>query len=398
MLKANVNEHRRPLALNFNQLIDVEKLQHYILYIIAEDQKEIFGPEKTMNSNQRNIIGELNERSRRVFSELVSSYLDDGEAVGSRTLSRRLDRPLSAASVRNVMADLEELGLLYSEHASAGRLPTDLGLRLFVDGLLEVGSITAEEQETIETQCAIAGKTINEVLEEASGALSGLSRCAGLVLAPKSDRALKHIEFVSLGDGRALVVMVAEDGFVENRVIDVPIGTPPSTLIQATNYLNARLAGRTLADAETMIEKEIADHRAQIDELTRDLVEAGIATWAGDDDRGALIVKGHARLLDDVSALTDLERVRALFEALDTRDLMANLLDRTQSGDGVQIFLGAENDLFNVAGCAMVAAPFTGTRGEIVGAVGVIGPSRINYARIIPIVDYTAQVVGRILS
>ena len=351
-----------------------------------------------MNSNQRNIIGELNERSRKVFSEIVSSYLDDGEAVGSRTLSRRLDKPLSAASVRNVMADLEELGLLYSEHVSAGRLPTDLGLRLFVDGLLEVGSITAEEQETIETQCAIAGKTINEVLEEASGALSGLSRCAGLVLAPKSDRALKHIEFVSLGDGRALVVMVAEDGFVENRVIDVPIGTPPSTLIQATNYLNARLAGRTLADAEKMIEKEIADHRAQIDELTRDLVEAGIATWAGDDDRGALIVKGHARLLDDVSALTDLERVRALFEALDTRDLMANLLDRTQSGDGVQIFLGAENDLFNVAGCAMVAAPFTGTRGEIVGAVGVIGPARINYARIIPIVDYTAQVVGRILS
>ena len=351
-----------------------------------------------MNSNQRNIIGELNERSRKVFSEIVSSYLDDGEAVGSRTLSRRLDRPLSAASVRNVMADLEELGLLYSEHVSAGRLPTDLGLRLFVDGLLEVGSITAEEQKTIETQCATAGKTINEVLEEASGALSGLSRCAGLVMAPKSDRALKHIEFVSLGDGRALVVMVAEDGFVENRVIDVPIGTPPSTLIQATNYLNARLAGRTLADAEKMIEKEIADHRAQIDELTRDLVEAGIATWAGDDDHGALIVKGHARLLDDVSALTDLERVRALFEALDTRDLMANLLDRTQSGDGVQIFLGAENDLFNVAGCAMVAAPFTGTRGEIVGAVGVIGPARINYARIIPIVDYTAQVVGRILS
>jgi len=307
-----------------------------------------------MNSNQRNIIGELNERSRKVFSEIVSSYLDDGEAVGSRTLSRRLDKPLSAASVRNVMADLEELGLLYSEHVSAGRLPTDLGLRLFVDGLLEVGSITAEEQKTIETQCATAGKTLNEVLEEASGALSGLSRCAGLVVAPKSDRALKHIEFVSLGDGRALVVMVAEDGFVENRVIDVPIGTPPSTLIQATNYLNARLAGRTLADAENMIEKEIADHRAQLDELTRDLVGAGIATWAGDDDRGALIVKGHARLLDDVSAVTDLERVRALFEALDTRDLMANLLDRTQSSDGVQIFLGAENDLFNVAGCAMV--------------------------------------------
>ena len=296
------------------------------------------------------------------------------------------------------MADLEELGLLYSEHASAGRLPTDLGLRLFVDGLMEVGSLSDEERLTIEAQCTSAGKTVKEVLEEASGALSGLSRCAGLVVAPKSDRALKHIEFVSLGDGRALVVMVAEDGFVENRVIDIPMGTPPSALVQASNYLNARLAGRTLEDAGQMIEREISEHRAEIDELTRGLVEAGLATWTGGDDDGALIVKGHARLLDDVSAVADLERVRALFDALDTRDLMAKLLDLTQTGDGVQIFLGAENNLFNVAGCAMIAAPFKGTRGEIVGAVGVIGPARINYARIIPIVDYTARVVGKLLG
>ncbi|NKB20388.1 MAG: heat-inducible transcriptional repressor HrcA [Alphaproteobacteria bacterium] len=357
-----------------------------------------------MKPAPRSIISELNDRSRTVFSEIVSSYLDDGEAVGSRTLSRRLADPLSAASVRNVMADLEELGLLYSEHTSAGRLPTDLGLRLFVDGLMEIGSLSDEERLTIESQCTSAGKTVNEVLEEASGALSGLSRCAGLVVAPKSDRALKHIEFVSLGDGRALVVMVAEDGFVENRVIDMPIGTPPSALVQAANYLNARLAGRTLEDAGRMIAQEITDHRAEIDELTRGLVEAGIATWAGGaggasgDDGGALIVKGHARLLDDVSAVDDLERVRALFDALDTRDLMARLLDLTQTGDGVQIFLGAENNLFNVAGCAMIAAQFTGTRGEIVGAVGVIGPARINYARIIPIVDYTARVVGKLLG
>ena len=351
-----------------------------------------------MKSTPKSIISELNERSRTVFSEIVSSYLDDGEAVGSRTLSRRLANPLSAASVRNVMADLEGLGLLYSEHVSAGRLPTDLGLRLFVDGLMEVGSLTDGERRSIETQCATVGKTINEVLEEASGALSGLSRCAGLVVAPKSDRALKHIEFVSLGDGRALVVMVAADGFVENRVIDIPIGTPPSALVRASNYLNSRLAGRTLIDAGVMIEREIADHRAQIDELTRGLVEAGLATWTDEDDRGALIVKGHARLLDDVSVVGDLERVRALFDALDTRDLMARLLELTQTGDGVQIFLGAENDLFNVAGCAMVAAPFSGASGEIVGAVGVIGPARINYARIIPIVDYTAQVVGRLLG
>jgi heat-inducible transcriptional repressor len=381
------------------QLIDAEIPHHYIPLLLGIGQtRPKYGPYITMKSVPRSIISELNDRSRTVFSEIVSSYLDDGEAVGSRTLSRRLADPLSAASVRNVMADLEELGLLYSEHTSAGRLPTDLGLRLFVDGLMEIGSLSDEERLTIESQCNSAGKSINEVLEEASGALSGLSRCAGLVVAPKSDRALKHIEFVSLGDGRALVVMVAEDGFVENRVIDMPIGTPPSALVQAGNYLNARLAGRTLEDAGRMIENEISEHRAEIDELTRGLVEAGLATWSGGDDGGALIVKGHARLLDDVSAVADLERVRALFDALDTRDLMARLLGLTQTGDGVQIFLGAENNLFNVAGCAMIAAPFTGTRGEIVGAVGVIGPARINYARIIPIVDYTARVVGKLLG
>lgn len=344
------------------------------------------------------IIGELNERSRTVFSEIVSSYLENGEALGSRTLSRRLIEPLSPATIRNVMADLEEMGLLYSQHTSAGRLPTDLGLRMFVDGLLQVGSLTEDERENIETQCSVAGKTVNDALEEATSALSGLSRCAGLVVAPNDDRALKHIEFVSLGDGRALVVMVAEDGFVENRIIEMPLGTPPSALVQAANYLNARLAGRTIDEARQTVETEIAEHRAQLDALTSKLVQAGLATWSGEGDAGSLIIKGHARLLDDVSAVADLERVRALFDALDTRDTLARLLDVTKTAGGVQIFIGAENELFNVAGCAMVAAPFVGSRGDIVGAIGVIGPARINYARIIPIVDYTAKVVSRLVG
>lgn len=344
------------------------------------------------------IIGELNERSRTVFTEIVSSYLDNGEAMGSRTLSRRLVEPLSPATIRNVMADLEEMGLLYSQHTSAGRMPTEAGLRLFVDGLLQVGSLTDEERENIESQCMTAGKTVNEALEEATSALSGLSRCAGLVVAPKNDRPLKHVEFVSLGDGRALVVMVAEDGFVENRIIEMPVGTPPSALVQAANYLNARLVGRTIDEARRTIEEEIADHRAQIDVLTSKLVQAGLAMWGGDGDSSPLIIKGHARLLDDVNAVADLERVRALFDALDTRDLLGRLLDVTKSAGGVQIFIGAENELFNMAGCAMVAAPFAGTRGEIVGAIGVIGPARINYARIIPIVDHTAKVVSRLIG
>ncbi|MBT5046979.1 MAG: heat-inducible transcriptional repressor HrcA [Rhodospirillaceae bacterium] len=344
------------------------------------------------------IIGELNERSRTVFSEIVSSYLEKGEPVGSRTLSRRLVDPLSPATIRNVMADLEDMGLLYSQHASAGRLPTDLGLRMFVDGLLQVGSLTEDERENIETQCSAVGMTVNDALEEATSALSGLSRCAGLVVAPKDDRALKHIEFVSLGDGRALVVMVAEDGFVENRIIEMPLGTPPSALVQAANYLNARLAGRTIDEARQTVETEIAEQRAQLDALTSKLVQAGLATWSGDGDAGSLIIKGHARLLDDVSAVADLERVRTLFDALDTRDTLARLLDVTKTAGGVQIFIGAENELFNVAGCAMVAAPFVGSRGDIVGAIGVIGPARINYARIIPIVDYTAKVVSRLVG
>ena len=351
-----------------------------------------------MNTVPNSIIGELNERSRMVFSEIVSSYLENGEPLGSRTLSRRLVEPLSPATIRNVMADLEEMGLLYAQHTSAGRMPTDLGLRMFVDGLLQVGSLTDEERENIENQCVAAGKTVNDALAEATTALSGLSHCAGLVIAPKGDRALKHIEFVSLGDGRALVVMVAEDGFVENRIIEMPLGTPPSALVQAANYLNARLVGRTIDEARRRIEDEISDHRAQIDALTSKLVQAGLATWSGDQAEGSLIIKGHARLLDDISAVTDLEQVRALFDALDTRDLLGRLLDLTKTAGGVQIFIGAENELFNVAGCAMVAAPFAGSRGEIVGAIGVIGPARINYARIIPIVDYTAKVVGRLVG
>ena len=351
-----------------------------------------------MKPNSGGIISELNERSRKIFGEIVSAYLANGEPIGSRTLSRRLLEPLSPASIRNVMSDLEEMGLLYAPHTSAGRLPTDLGLRLFVDGIMEVGALSDDERSKIEAQCVSAGRSVKDTLEEATGMLSGLSQCAGLVVAPTTDRPLKHIEFVSLGDGRALVVMVADDGFVENRVLDVPVGTPPSTLVQAANYLNARLAGRTLEEARTLIGREIAEHKAQIDDLTTRLVEAGLATWSGGDDHGALIVKGHARLLDDLSAISDLEQVRDLFEALDTKEIMTRLIDLAKDANGVQIFIGAENNLFIMAGCAMITAPFSSSRGEIVGAIGVIGPARINYARIIPIVDYTAKVVERVIG
>lgn len=351
-----------------------------------------------MSTKSRGSIAELNERSREIFREIVDMYVETGEPIGSRTLSRRLSNALSPATIRNVMADLEDMGLLRSPHTSAGRLPTESGLRLFVDGLLEVGDLASDEQEEIESSCAATGRSMNEVLNEATSMLSGLAQCAGLVLAPKADHPLRHVEFVNLGDGRALVVMVSEEGMVENRIIELPVGTPPSALVQAGNYLNARLVGRTLEQARGKVEFEIKEHKAQLDELTTRLVETGLATWSDGEFGGSLIVKGQARLLDEVAALGDLERVRKLFEVLDTKDLLVSLLEQSEEAEGVKIFFGAENELFNVAGCSMVVAPFTGNRNQIVGAIGVIGPMRINYARIIPIVDYTAKMVGRLIG
>lgn len=345
------------------------------------------------------MINELNQRSRDIFRVIVDSYVESGEPVGSRTIARKLARALSPATIRNVMADLEESGLLYAPHASAGRIPTDAGLRLFVNGLLEIGAVSEDERGAIEAKCAASGRSLQDVLGEATAMLSGLSSCAGLVLAPKTDRPLKHIEFVNLGPGRALVVLVNEDGLVENRVIDVPLGLPGSTLQIASNYLNARMGGRTLEEARATVTSEIESQRSELDELSRRVVEAGLATWSGASaDAGQLIVRGQARLLQDVTALSDLERVRSLFEALETKEAMLRLLDATGAGDGVQIFIGAENVLFNHSGCSMVIAPFQNSREQVIGAIGVIGPTRINYARIIPLVDYTAKVVGRLVG
>ncbi|MEL0018640.1 MAG: heat-inducible transcriptional repressor HrcA [Rickettsiales bacterium] len=341
----------------------------------------------------------MNQRSREIMRLIVESYTETGSAVGSRTLSRRLDLPLSPATIRNVMADLEDLGLLYSPHTSAGRLPTEAGLRMFVDGLLEIGNLTEDERAHIESQCAAAGRSPQKVLEEASDMLSGLSSCAGLVMAPTQEEALRHIEFVSLGPGRALVVLVSESGMVENRVIDIPIGMPSSKMVEASNFLSSKLVGRTLREAHREIDTEIAEHRAALDELTQRVVEAGLATWSKDDkDGGVLIVRGQANLLNDVTALADLEKIRGLFEALETKESLLRLLEVTDGAEGVQIFIGAENELFALSGCSMIIAPYQNHQEQIVGAIGVIGPTRMNYARIIPMVDYTAKLVGRLLG
>ena len=343
-------------------------------------------------------LGDLSERSREIFRHIVDAYVETGEPIGSRTLSRQLGMNLSPATIRNVMADLEELGLLFSPHTSAGRLPTEVGLRLFVHGLLEHGNLTREEREQIDSQCAASGRSMPELLEEAGTLVSGLSRCAGLVVAPKIEDSLKHVEFVSLGPGRALVVLVSASGVVENRVIDVPAGMPPSSLVEASNYLTARLVGRRLGEACEEIRTELNAQRAELDQLTGKLVEAGLAFWAGEDARhGALIVRGQAQLLEDITAVEDIERVRQLFAALEAKESLLGLLSLTEAAEGVQIFIGAESELFSLAGCSMVIAPYSNADNQVVGAIGVIGPTRIDYARIIPMVDYTAQVIGRLI-
>ncbi|MGE0714608.1 MAG: heat-inducible transcriptional repressor HrcA [Alphaproteobacteria bacterium] len=344
------------------------------------------------------MVTELNERSRDIFRQIVDAYMETGEPVGSRTIARRLGQQLSPATIRNVMADLEEAGLLFAPHTSAGRLPTEAGVRLFVNGLLEVGRLSEEERGNIEGRCAAAGKSVGQVLEEATQLLSGLSRCAGIVFAPKAERSLRHIEFVHLGPGRALVVLVTEDGLVENRIVQVPVGMPPSALVRAGNYLNARLGGRTVEEARAEIEAELESHQSQLDELASRVVAAGLAIWTGGRGEGSLIVRGQANLLGNVTAIEDLEKIRALFEMLEAKDSMLRLLEATQVGEGVQIFIGAEHNLFANTGCSVVIAPYHNSREQIVGAIGVIGPTRINYARIIPMVDYTAKVIGRIIG
>ena len=353
-----------------------------------------------VTADAHSVIG-LNERSRDIFRHIVDSYVETGEPVGSRTIARKLGGTLSAATIRNVMADLEYAGLLYAPHTSAGRLPTDVGLRLFVSGLLQVGGLDSQERNAIEAQCQAIGRSSEEVLSQASGALAGLAQCASLVLAPKLEAPLKHIEFVNLKPGRALVVMVDESGTVENRLLDVPPDLPVSALVEAGNFLSARLSGRTLGEAQAEILDEIESRRAQLDTLTAKLVTTGLATWTGDlanKRDGALIVKGQSNLLNNVTALEDLEHVRRLFAALEAREQMLRLLDLVGKADGVQIFIGAQNELFRMAGYSMVVAPMLNAREQIIGAIGIVGPTRMNYARIIPMVDYTAKLVGRVLG
>jgi heat-inducible transcriptional repressor len=351
-------------------------------------------PDPTLNS--------LDTRSRDIFRRIVDSYLLDGEPVGSRNLSRMLPATLSPATVRNVMADLEHLGLIYAPHVSAGRLPTQRGLRFFVDAFMELGDLTEDERRSIDSQIKASGQgaSLEKVLTEASQMLSGVSRGAGLVLAAKAEVPLKHIEFIQLEPQRALGVLVSQNGDVENRVIELPAGVTASQLQEASNFLNAHIRGRTLAEARAEIERIKEETRVALDTLSQQLVEQGLAVWAGAESGlpARLIVRGRANLLENITAQADLELLKHLFEDLETQDGMIQLLDLAEAGSGVRIFIGSENKLFSLSGSSLVVAPYRDKDARVVGALGVIGPTRLNYARIVPMVDYTAQLITRMLK
>lgn len=343
----------------------------------------------------------LDARSREIFRTIVETYLKEGEPVGSRSLSRLLPQSLSPATVRNVMSDLEQLGLVYAPHVSAGRLPTQTGLRFFVDAFMEIGDLSEEERRSIEAQVKASGSgaSLDHVLTEASQMLSGMSRGAGLVLAAKAEVSLKHIEFIQLEPTRALTVLVSQNGDVENRVIELPAGTTASQLHEASNFLNAHIRGRTLAEARAEIARLREETRAALDTLSQDLVERGLAVWAGAESGlpARLIVRGRANLLENITAQADLDLLRHLFEDMETKEGLVQLLDLAEEGSGVRIFIGSENKLFSLSGSSLVVAPYRDKDARVIGALGVIGPTRLNYARIVPMVDYTAQLVSRIL-
>ncbi|WP_103257457.1 heat-inducible transcriptional repressor HrcA [Tabrizicola aquatica] len=345
------------------------------------------------------ILTDMNDRTREVFRRVVEGYLTSGEPVGSRTLTRTLSEKVSAATVRNVMQDLEYLGLLDSPHISAGRVPTQMGLRMFVDSLLEVGQVAPEDQEKIDATLGVNDPDVTTLLDEVGAALSVITRGASVVLAPKREAAIRHIEFVSLAADRALVVLVFADGQVENRVFAPPPGQTPSSMREAANFLNALAEGRTLSELRANIVSEIAKRRQEIDSLAREMVESGFALWenAGEPSE-RLIVRGRSNLIGEAADQSEIDRIRSLFDDLERKRDIAEFLNLTEAGEGVRIFIGSENKLFSLSGSSLVVSPYMNADRKIIGAVGVIGPTRLNYGRIVPIVDYTAQLVGRLVS
>mgnify|MGYP001238279770 FL=1 len=339
-------------------------------------------------------LTDLSDRARDIFRLVVEGYLESGTPMGSKALAREGGVSLSPASIRSVLAELEQRGLLAAPHTSAGRMPTETGLRLFVDAMMQVAEPTREERAAIEQRLAEPGP-IERALEETSALLSDLSGAAGMVMVPTREPKLAQISLTALDANRVLAVLVGEDGHIENRIIALPVEALGTSLEQASNYLTARSAGRTLAQAASMVEKEIASGKSALDEASRDLVQRGLAVWSEDaSNRPVLIVRGQANLLDE-TALGDIERVRSLLDDLESKQSVAGLLERARRADAMRIFIGSENRLFSLSGSSVIASPYRDREGKVVGVLGVIGPTRLNYARVVPMVDFTARSLGK---
>ena len=352
-----------------------------------------------MLKDGQKMFSEMNDRSREVFRRVVEGYLSSGGPVGSRTLTREMDEKISAATIRNVMQDLEHLGLLGSPHVSAGRVPTQMGLRMFVDGLLEVNTVDTEDRARIDETLGPAPSDVTNLFDRVGAALSGVTKGASLVLTPKHEAAIKHVEFVSLGQDRALVVLVFADGHVENRIFTPSAGQTPSSMREGANFLNSFVEGKTLSELLSGIQSEISTRRQEIDILAHDLVQSGLALWVNEGERHErLIVRGRSNLISQEGSESDLERIKVLFDDLERKRDISDFLELTEQGEGVRIFIGSENKLFSLSGSSLVVSPYMNADRKIIGAVGVIGPTRLNYGRIVPIVDYTAQLVGRLIS
>jgi heat-inducible transcriptional repressor len=350
-------------------------------------------------SETSDLLQEMNDRSREVFRRVVEGYLVNGDPVGSRTLTRDFSEKVSAATIRNVMQDLEYMGVLGSPHTSAGRIPTQMGLRMFVDGMIELGDPSETDRQQIDATMGSNVADVSGLLDRVGSALSGVTQGASLVLTPKHEAPIKHIEFVSLSQDRALVVLVFSDGHVENRLFTPPPGQTPSSMREAANFLNALVEGKTISELQRSIETAIIERRQEIDTLARQLVESGLALWQGDDENSErLIVRGRSNLLEGEAEEDDLNRIKTLFDDLERKRDIAEFLDLAEGGDGVRIFIGSENKLFSLSGSSLVVSPYMNADRKVIGAVGVIGPTRLNYGRIVPIVNYTAQLVGKLVS
>lgn len=369
-------------------LIDVCPLHTFIGLIMTDSKSET-----------SNLLQDMNARSREVFRRVVEGYLASGDPVGSRTLTRDFSEKVSAATIRNVMQDLEYMGVLGSPHTSAGRIPTQMGLRMFVDGMIEIGDPTDMDREKIDATMGSNAADVGGLLDRVGSALSGVTQGASLVLTPKHEAPIKHIEFVSLSPERALVVLVFSDGHVENRLFTPPLGQTPSSMREAANFLNAIVEGKTISEVQRAVTNEIAHRRQEIDVLAQQLVESGLALWTGSDESSErLIVRGRSNLLENEAEEADLERIKNLFDDLERKRDIAEFLDLAEEGQGVRIFIGSENKLFSLSGSSLVVSPYMNADRKVIGAVGVIGPTRLNYGRIVPIVNYTAQLVGKLVS